>query len=100
MKKLKLKLQNFTGTEMLTREQLKTVMGGSDNGGSGTKCSTGPCTLTIQGSNGAYTTLNGTCASGNDAGFDPFDLGRYCYCSTSIGHVPVTSNGGVSRCTL
>jgi len=34
MKKLKLKLQNFEGTEMLTREQLKTVMGGSGDGDS------------------------------------------------------------------
>ncbi len=36
MKKLKLHLQNFEGAEVLTRTQLKTVMGGS--GGNGTYC--------------------------------------------------------------
>lgn len=32
MKKLKLKLQNFEEAEMLTREQLKTVIGGEGSG--------------------------------------------------------------------
>lgn len=53
MKKLKLKALDFSAAEILTREQLKTVMGGSggDDGGSGDggsgsapKCKTDPCT--------------------------------------------------------
>jgi hypothetical protein len=35
MKKLKLRLANVEGAEMLSREQLKTVMGGSGSGGTG-----------------------------------------------------------------
>lgn len=35
MKKLKLNLQHFEGAEVLTRSQLKKVLGGDDGGGSG-----------------------------------------------------------------
>ena len=40
MKKLKLSLQNIEGVEVLTRAQLKMVMGGSGDGGSGKECTT------------------------------------------------------------
>ena len=35
MKKLKLSLQNIEGAEVLTREQLKKVMGGNEEGSGG-----------------------------------------------------------------
>lgn len=35
MKKLKLSLQNIEGAEVLSREQLKKVMGGDDGGSGG-----------------------------------------------------------------
>ncbi|MGN6439875.1 MAG: TIGR04149 family rSAM-modified RiPP [Agriterribacter sp.] len=38
MKKLKLKLQDFEGAKMLTKEQLKRVMGGSDSSYPGGCC--------------------------------------------------------------
>jgi hypothetical protein len=41
MKKLKLNLQQFEGAEVLTRSQLKKVMGG--DGGSGGGCDAGTC---------------------------------------------------------
>ena len=40
MKKLKLNLQQFDGAEVLTRNQLKKVLGGGGGGGTG---SGGPC---------------------------------------------------------
>lgn len=97
MKKLKLKLQDIEGAEILSRDQLKTVMGGSDEGGA-VKCSTGPCTLTIQGSDGSYVTRNGTCQGDTALG------GTYyarCFCDVGLGSdVKISSNGGISRCTL
>ena len=38
MKKLKLSLQNIEGVEVLTREQLKMVMGGDGGSGGDPKC--------------------------------------------------------------
>ena len=46
MNKLKLKLQNIAGAEILSREQLKKVMGGywgSENISNATYCSSAPC---------------------------------------------------------
>ncbi|RFM26960.1 hypothetical protein DXN05_17290 [Deminuibacter soli] len=69
---------------------MKQVSGGSSGGG----CSSGPCTLTIQGSNGSWATWSGSCSSTAILGTDFFQ----CYCETGLGPVNVTSNGGVSRC--
>ena len=55
MKKLKLSLQNFEGAEVLTREQLKNVMGGSGWGGSG-----GGCFFTSN-CDSEYVCVNGVC---------------------------------------
>lgn len=38
MIKLKLNLANMPNTEVLTREQLKTIMGGNESGSGGTCC--------------------------------------------------------------
>mgnify|MGYP007126786772 FL=1 len=43
MKKLKLRLQNIEGAEVLSREQLKKVMGGDFGGSGGPNC-TSSCT--------------------------------------------------------
>lgn len=89
MKKIKLNLGGNM-KEMLTREQMKKVIGGYDG-----KCLTGPCTQTIQGDNGAYVTLSGTCSQAGI--FNNFDC--YCDLGPNYGFIKPTSNGGVSRCT-
>lgn len=38
MKKLRLRFQDFGDTEVLTREQLKKIMGGEGSGGGGNGC--------------------------------------------------------------
>src|SRR5699024_10439363 len=97
-KKLKLNELNLSNAEVLTREQLKKVFGGMTSGsGPFTSCKTGSCTLSIQGSGGGWITRNGTCA------YDVGKIGPFpditCYCETGLGDVPITSNGGESRCT-
>lgn len=73
MKKLKLNLSNMKGTEVLTREQLKNIMGG---GGSNTctsdsECGLGKyCCATTDGSNikVCATSTNGTGCPGSVSG--------------------------------
>lgn len=73
---------------MLSKAEQKKIRGGLAEE---FPCKSGPCTLTIQGSDGSYVTRNGNCAmNGNHLG---------CYCDVGLGsEIPVTSNGGVSRC--
>lgn len=95
MKKLQLKALELGAKEVLSRVQLKNVLGGSGSGsGSGTfSCYGGPCTLTIQGDNGTFITRTGNCVDASTL------LAVVCYCDTGLGNVPVTSNGHVSKCT-
>lgn len=93
MKKLKLSLFTIKHVEILTREQLKKVMGGSSDGSGVGLCKSGTCSLAVQGSDGGWVTREGTCKYAM-----PLDVGGTCYCETGLGMVPVTSNGGVSRC--
>ena len=75
MKKLKLNLQQFEGAELLTRSQLKKVLGGDDGGGSDT-CS-GFCNYEWTDSKGATHTTTGTCMTSQP--------GNLCYCSNGVG---------------
>lgn len=71
--KLKLKLQSIEGSEILTREQLKTVMGGSGSGG-GEYCQTDGFVCWQENGN-TYTCFEteSACCCGHDKG------NRYCY---------------------
>lgn len=64
MKKLKLDIQQFEGAELLTRSQLKKVIGG--DGGSGLGCSAKKC------------------SGGN---WDPVNM-KYNYGTTDCGYLP------------
>lgn len=81
MKKLKLNLQNIKSTEVLTREQLKKIMGGTGSGSAGVgwtakceaKCKNS--TITCYGYNhiGCAAVDNSGC-SGNDANGNSYYL--------------------------
>ena len=94
MKKLKLNLSHLKGGEMLSREQMKNLMGG-DSGSSGqanpAPCTDSKCTMSIQGSDGSWVTRSGNCAFSSI-------IQNTCYCDVGLGVTPVTSNSGVSRC--
>ncbi|WP_407499934.1 hypothetical protein [Elizabethkingia anophelis] len=101
MKKLKLKHLDLDMVEMLTKEQLKDVLGGDDDGGSGEEslkpCSSSSCTLSVQQSDGSWKDYNGMCSVKISS--SPKHFFYTCYCKTDMGYQNVTSNGGVSRCT-
>jgi hypothetical protein len=98
MKKLNLKVANLNATEILSREELRKVVGGEGSDpianfiGSilGAVCDNTPCTHTIQGSDGSWVTRTGHCSAGASY--------PHCYCDTGLGDVRLTSNGGISRC--
>lgn len=75
MKKLKLNIKNFTGAEVLSRTQLKKIMGGNFNGSANlceNECDTegAPCSF------GSY---NGTCiAFPAGEGCSPNGIVRLC----------------------
>lgn len=104
MKKLKLQALELGAKEVLSRVQLKNVLGGSgSDGGSGinlgASCSSGPCSLTIQNKQtGAYSTFPGNCAG------SVMPIGTVvgslltCYCNAVGAPVPLSSNGGTSKC--
>ncbi|WP_407499932.1 hypothetical protein [Elizabethkingia anophelis] len=100
MKKLKLKHLDLDMVEMLTKEQLKDVLGGDDDdgsGGGGFPCSTGSCQLVVKQSDGSYITYEGSCATKR------IYIGKYegftCYCNAGgYGPMELSSNGGRSRC--
>lgn len=75
----------------LSKDEMKNVVGGVEIGDGGLFCKDGPCTLAIQGDDGSWTTRSGNCR------FDWFGTNS-CYCDVGLGVVPVTSNGGISRC--
>ena len=77
----------------LSREELRNVGGGK------------ACSIVVQNSNGTWSTHFGTCASvvSYDVGNEFGELVSIAtsgpkYCSTDLGHVALTSNGGVSHC--
>lgn len=69
MKKLKLKALDLGAKEILTREQLKNVLGGFDDDGSGKKKCTGQC-FTSDGPGGAtwYSCQTVTAGSAKNCG--------------------------------
>ncbi len=95
MKKLSLKSNAFNKGEVLTRAQLKKVMGGNESG-SGDTCNDGAtCKVVITGvvDGEPFTSEStGTCSK------DTFGSTITCYCSAAGGKGSLTSNGGKSRC--
>jgi hypothetical protein len=78
----------------LSRTDLKTISGGRK-----------ACSIVVHNANGTYSTHTGTCASvvsyniGNEFGeLVAIATSGPKYCSTDLGNVPLTSNGGVSHC--
>jgi DNA-binding beta-propeller fold protein YncE len=78
----------------LSRTDLKTISGGRK-----------ACSIVVYEGNGVYTTHSGTCASvvsynvGNEFGeLVSIATSGPKYCSTDLGNVALTSNGGVSHC--
>ena len=68
----------------LSREDLKIVQGVKR-----------ACSVAIQGSDGTWVTRTGTCDTYH---YGVSGTGSVGYCNTSLGYMPVTSNGGKSRC--
>jgi hypothetical protein len=75
MKKLKLNLQQFEGVEVLTRSQLKKVLGGDS--GSGAEGCSGSCDYQWTDAKGNTHTTTGTCMTAQP--------GNLCYCSNGGG---------------
>jgi hypothetical protein len=100
MKKLKLKALGLGAKEILTREQLKYVLGGDGSGsgagggggntGGGSGCPTSPCSV--------FNSTNGKTYTGNCglviAAMDFHTVSTVCECVTSLGfYIPSSSNG-------
>jgi hypothetical protein len=103
MKKLKLNALQLGATEVLTRAQLKNVLGGDGSGDEGGPCLTTACSLTVQNSDGTYSTFSGNCATSVIITSGPTEIppttSTKCYCDAGLGSdYVVSSNGGVSRC--
>lgn len=86
-------MKQMKNLKKLSRNELKSVQGGR------------VCSIAVQNSNGTWTTHYGTCASvvsynvGNEFGeLASIATSGPKYCSTSLGNIPITSNGGVSHC--
>ncbi|MGN6495645.1 MAG: hypothetical protein ACTHLE_26885 [Agriterribacter sp.] len=90
MKKLKLKLQNIEGAEMLSREQLKSVMGGSGGGGGG---GAGYCAIST--SCNLYVRDLGTTYEGKCY----YQIGGKCFCGVEVnGRTYTTDPNTTSVC--
>ena len=77
MKKMKLQMLGLSVNDLLSREQMKKVMGGSGDGSGDTGCKTNPCSVYVAGPNGTKgTTYYGHCGYGGIDG---------CECQTSYG---------------
>lgn len=95
MKKLKLNVNAFNKGTVLTREQLKKVLGGSISGSGAPACKEQTECNYFDGT----TTEPGECASWgfyDEAGYPHVE----CFCKTKNHQQPTAlgSNGGVSRC--
>lgn len=86
----------MNATGILSRDQLKTILGGSDPIADGIHkmlgdmCDNTLCQLVIEGSDGSQVTRSGYCSWGS--------IYPHCYCETGLVEVHLTSNGGTSRC--
>ncbi|WP_407499928.1 hypothetical protein [Elizabethkingia anophelis] len=80
---------------MLTKEQLKDVLGGDDGdfGSGGKQCANGGCKIVVKYPDGSTRDYIGSC------GTRVSDGSCICYNAQTQGY-PITSNGGVSSCTI
>ena len=91
MKKLKLNLQQFEGAEVLTRSQLKKVIGGG--GGSGGPCYY-TCPTTEYYADGSSNTYNIEVSSENPQGY----IDNFCESTVNHGHAVSCSGSCGSGC--
>lgn len=87
---------------LLSREQMRGIKGGDygDYGGHYARCKTGDCSLSVRGSDGEWENYYGTCSETFITNLNGTSETK-CYCNSSYGGVPdLSSNGGVSRCTV
>lgn len=83
------KIQQMKNLKKLSRQDLKEITGGK------------PCTLSVKAPNGTWTTYSGTCNTTVTMVQITDDYSvpvKHSYCNAGLGDVPLTSNGGVSRC--
>lgn len=102
MKKLKLTTSVFDKGEVLTRTQLKKILGGDGSGDGGGEtvpnCSSGPCDYVYYDNLGQEQKKHGSCMIQVIPG-SVLEKEKYnCYCSAS-GPIPVNYNG-TSHCQL
>lgn len=88
MKKLRLKLQDIVGSEILTREQLKTVVGGSRDGGGGSGTQRYQCSCNGQTGTWQYTSGNTPSQSTLNQ-----DIANYCNNGAQCGWVTCGNPG-------
>ncbi len=79
MEKLRLKAINLGAREVLTREQLKNVLGGSGETGSGAG---GTCTVTVTCLKGATITCNGSGANCHYENVSSYGYGGWVQCDS------------------
>jgi hypothetical protein len=87
------KMKELMGAKRLTKLEQKKITGGDGNG-------TGNCTMTYQDASGEWHTESGKCqlayvgqGIGGSGIYQP-----YCKTDSFPGPVPLSSNGGVSKC--
>jgi len=94
MKKLKLKALELGASELLTREQLKSVLGGDGSGGGsgggGFGCSDNGCLLYVAQDN-INQWLSGTCGVSYSGGI-------ICVCTVRNGSKTYQTNNGGTTC--
>ncbi|MDR6804558.1 hypothetical protein J2Y44_001592 [Dyadobacter sp. BE32] len=88
MKKLKLNVGSFDFDEILSRDQLKNILGGDPPASSGGSCSNNVCSVYAAG----YTYW-GNCASGWGGG-----TGHVMPCSCDTAYGPYTTSSGTYNC--
>ncbi|MGN6299177.1 MAG: hypothetical protein ACTHM7_20455 [Ginsengibacter sp.] len=77
MKRVKLQMLGLSVNDLLTREQMKKVMGGSGSGGSGGDTCSGSCDYQWTDAQGHTHTTTGSCLLAQP--------GNLCYCSSGGG---------------
>lgn len=87
------KMKELPGVRNLTKAEQKKMTGGEGS-------AAGSCTMTYQAANGQWITERGNCelayvgqGIGGSGIYQP-----YCKTDSFTGPVPLSSNGGVSRC--
>jgi hypothetical protein len=82
-------MKQMKNLKRLSRQDLKEITGGK------------ACILSVQAPNGTWTDYSGTCSTTVTMVQITDDYSvpvKHSYCNAGLGNVPLSSNGGVSRC--